>query len=205
MKLPAQTLVLATGNRGKLAEMRDLLAPLGLDVKAQSEFDITPPEETGLSFIENAILKARHASHATGLPALADDSGLEVDALDGAPGIYSARYAGAAGDDTTNNAKLLNALAGVPAELRTARFRCVIALLRHARDPMPMIVSGTWEGRILDAPRGENGFGYDPLFQPNRMLCTSAELDKTQKNRLSHRGQALAQLLAQLRDTAGRQ
>lgn len=204
MKLNGQTLVLATGNRGKLAEMRDLLAPLGLDVKAQSEFDIEPPEETGLSFIENAILKARHASQATGLPALADDSGLEVDALDGAPGIYSARYAGADGDDVANNEKLLHALAGIPAELRSARFRCVIALLHHANDPMPMIVAGTWEGRILDTPRGANGFGYDPLFQPNGMLCTSAELDKTQKNRLSHRGQALAQLLAQLRDTAGR-
>lgn len=204
MKLPAQTLVLATGNRGKLVEMRDLLAPLGLDVKAQSEFDIEPPEETGSSFIENAILKARHASEATGMPALADDSGLEVDALDGAPGIYSARYAGEDGDDAANNAKLLSALAGIPAELRTARFRCVIALLRHANDPMPMIVAGTWEGRVLDAPRGANGFGYDPLFQPNGMSCTSAELDKTQKNRLSHRGRALAELLVQLRDTAGR-
>lgn len=204
MKLPAHTLVLATGNRGKLAEMGDLLAPLGLDVKAQSEFDIEPPEETGLSFVENAILKARHASLNTGMPALADDSGLEVDALDGAPGIYSARYAGADGDDTANNAKLLSALAGVPAELRTARFRCVIALLRHANDPMPLIVSGTWEGHILDAPRGENGFGYDPLFQPDGLDLTSAELDKTQKNRLSHRGRALAQLLAKLRDTADR-
>lgn len=204
MKLTAQTLVLATGNRGKLAEMCDLLAPLGLDVKAQSEFKIEPPEETGLSFIENAILKARHASLETGLPALADDSGLEVDALDGAPGIYSARYAGEDGDDAANNEKLLRELSAIPAERRTARFRCVVALLRHASDPMPVIVSGTWEGRLLDAPRGTNGFGYDPLFQPNGMLCTSAELDKTQKNRLSHRGQALAQLFAQLRDTAGR-
>jgi len=203
MKLPAPTLVLATGNRGKLAEIRDLLAPLGLDVKAQSEFGVEPPEETGLSFIENAILKARHAAHVTGLPSLADDSGLEVDALNGEPGIYSARYAGRDGDDAANNAKLLTALEHVPAEQRTARFRCVIAVLRHAADPMPAIVSGTWEGRILHAPRGGNGFGYDPLFAPAGMDRTSAELDKAEKNRRSHRGQALAALVKQLQDATG--
>ena len=195
-----KTLVLASGNHGKLAEIRALLAPLGLEVKTQSEFGVTPPEETGLSFIENAILKARHAAHATGLPALADDSGLEVDALDGAPGIYSARYAGTDGDDEANNRKLLTALADQPPEKRSARFRCAIALLRHATDPMPMIVSGTWEGRILEAPRGDNGFGYDPLFLPDGLDRTSAELDKAEKNRLSHRGQALAALVAALRN-----
>lgn len=197
MKLHTDRLVLATGNRGKLAEMQALLAPLGLDVQAQSAFGIEPPEETGLSFIENAILKARHAARITGLSALADDSGLEVDALNGAPGIYSARYAGDAGDEA-NNAKLLEALGALPAEQRSARFRCVIALLRHAEDPMPLVVSGTWEGRILEAPRGANGFGYDPLFQPLGLQQSSAELDKPEKNRRSHRGQALAALLERL-------
>lgn len=192
------TLVLATGNPGKLAEMQALLAPLGLEVKAQSAFGVEPPEETGLSFIENAILKARHATRVTGLPALADDSGLEVDALDGAPGIYSARYAGTDGDDAANNRKLLDALAGIADERRTARFRCVIALLRHAGDPMPRIAAGTWEGRILDAPRGHKGFGYDPLFLPEGMDRTSAELDKTEKNRISHRGRALHALFDML-------
>ncbi|HEX7046161.1 MAG TPA: RdgB/HAM1 family non-canonical purine NTP pyrophosphatase [Gammaproteobacteria bacterium] len=198
MKLE-KTLVLATGNRGKLAEIQALLAPLGMDVKAQSEFGVEAPEETGLSFVENAILKARHASRVTGMPALADDSGLEVDALDGAPGIYSARYAGTDGDDTANNAKLLAALADFPAEERGARFRCAIALLRHANDPMPVLVSGTWEGRILDAPRGDAGFGYDPLFLPEGFEKSAAELDRKEKNRLSHRGKALAALVEHLR------
>lgn len=201
MNLHGSTLVLATGNCGKLAEIRDLLAPMGLEVRAQSEFGIEPPEETGLSFIENAILKARHASRVAELPALADDSGLEVDALDGAPGIYSARYAGIDSDDATNNEKLLEALANVPEGKRSARFRCVIAVLRHAQDPMPVIVSGTWEGIILDAPRGDNGFGYDPLFRPLGMDRSSAELAKPEKNRLSHRGQALAALAEWLKGT----
>ena len=200
MKLPERTLVLASGNHGKLAEIRALLAPLGLDVKTQAEFGVEPPEETGLSFIENAILKARHAARVTGLPALADDSGLEVDALDGAPGIYSARYAGDDADDAANNAKLLRALRDVAPAARTARFRCVIALLRNADDAMPMIVSGTWDGVILDAPRGANGFGYDPLFLPAGMDRTSAELEKDEKNRLSHRGKALSNLVAAVRD-----
>lgn len=197
MKLAGE-LVLASGNRGKLAEIRELLAPLGFEIRTQSEFGIEPAEESGLSFVENAILKARHAARVSGLPALADDSGLEVDALDGAPGIYSARYAGEDGDDAANNRKLLAALAGVPPAQRTARFRCVIALLRHAADPMPLIVSGTWEGRILDAPRGENGFGYDPLFLPEGLERTAAELGKAEKNRHSHRGQALAALRREL-------
>lgn len=200
MRFRGHVLVLATGNRGKLAEMQALLAPLGLDVKAQSEFGVEPPEETGLSFIENAILKARNAARVTGLPALADDSGLEVDALDGAPGVYSARYAGPDSDDAANNAKLLRALAGAANENRGARFRCAIALLRHSNDPMPMIASGTWNGKILEAPRGANGFGYDPLFLPAGLEKTSAELDKTEKNRLSHRGKALARLVEALRE-----
>lgn len=202
MKIAGNALVLATGNRGKLAEIQTLLAPLGLDVKAQSAFGVEPPEETGLSFIENAILKARHAARAAGLPALADDSGLEVDALNGAPGIRSARYAGANGDDAANNAKLLRELVGLPPAQRSARFRCAIALVRHADDPMPLIAAGTWEGRILEAPRGVNGFGYDPLFQPAGLDKTSAELDEHEKNRRSHRGQALAALVAMLRDEA---
>lgn len=198
-RIPGDTLVLATGNRGKVAEMAELLRPLGLQVRPQTELGVTPPDETGLSFIENAILKARHAAAETGLPALADDSGLEVDALNGAPGIYSARYAGMDGNDAANNAKLLHALSDVPADQRTARFRCAIALLRHAADPMPLIATGTWEGRVLEAPRGANGFGYDPLFLPHGLERTSAELDKAEKNTLSHRARALQQLIALLR------
>jgi len=198
LMLPARELVLASGNAGKLAEIARLLEPLGLIIRTQTEFGITPPEETGLSFIENAILKARHAARLSGLPALADDSGLEVDFLNGAPGIYSARYAGEDGNDAANNRKLLDALEGVPAGQRSARFRCVIALLRHAEDPMPLVATGTWEGRILEAPRGEGGFGYDPLFLPAGLERTAAELGKAEKNRLSHRGQALQALLALL-------
>lgn len=198
LMLPARELVLASGNAGKLAEIARLLEPLGLVIRTQTEFGITPPEETGLSFIENAILKARHAARLSGLPALADDSGLEVDFLNGAPGIYSARYAGEDGNDAANNRKLLDALEGVPAGQRSARFRCVIALLRHAEDPMPLVATGTWEGRILEAPRGEGGFGYDPLFLPAGLERTAAELGKAEKNRLSHRGQALQALLALL-------
>lgn len=198
LMLPARELVLASGNAGKLAEIARLLEPLGLVIRTQTEFGITPPEETGLSFIENAILKARHAARLSGLPALADDSGLEVDFLNGAPGIYSARYAGEDGNDAANNRKLLDALEGVPAGQRSARFRCVIALLRHAEDPMPLVATGTWEGRILEAPRGEGGFGYDPLFLPEGLERTAAELGKAEKNRLSHRGQALQALLALL-------
>lgn len=204
-RIPGNTVVLATGNPGKVAEMQDRLATFGLEVRAQSEFDIGNAEETGLSFVENAILKARHAAHATGLPALADDSGLEVDALDGAPGIYSARYAGTDGDDAANNAKLLQALADVPGTERTARFRCVIAVMRHATDPTPLIVTGTWEGRIGHEPRGSNGFGYDPLFLFDDGQAddgrSAAELEKDEKGRLSHRGQALRQLAAELRKT----
>lgn len=192
-------LVLASNNPGKLREINALLAELAIEVIPQGEFGVPEAEETGLSFVENAILKARHAAQRTGLPALADDSGLEVDALHGAPGIYSARYAGAKASDAANNAKLVTALQEVPKDQRTARFQCVIAYLRHGQDPMPLICSGTWEGRILDAPCGANGFGYDPLFFVPTQGCTSAELAPEVKNALSHRGQALRALADRLR------
>lgn len=194
-----QRIVLASGNRGKLAEFRQLLAATGWDIAAQSDCGVPEAEETGLSFVENAILKARNAAQHSGLPALADDSGLEVDALRGAPGIYSARFAGPAADDAANNAKLLELLAGVDDERRSARFQCVLVFMRHARDPSPLICQGTWEGRILRAARGANGFGYDPLFFVPELQCSSAELDAGEKNRRSHRGQAMAKLLAALR------
>ncbi len=194
-----QRIVLASGNRGKLAEFNHLLADSGLDVVAQGELGVADIEETGLSFVENALLKARHAARVTGLPALADDSGLCVDALRGAPGLYSARYAGSHGDNAANNAKLLRDLDGLPTAQRGAFFICVLALLRHADDPAPLIAEGRWHGHVLDAPRGEGGFGYDPLFLPNGQTLSAAELDKALKHRLSHRGQALAQLRARLR------
>lgn len=192
-------LVLASGNAGKLAELRDLLGDAGIDLHAQSEFDVEDAEETGLTFVENAILKARHAARATGLPALGDDSGLCVDALDGAPGLYSARYAGTHGDAGANIVKLLDALREVPEQRRTARFVCVLALLRHADDPQPLIAEGVWEGRILSAPRGDGGFGYDPVFFDPDVFGAgcgmgAAELDAALKNRISHRGRALALL-----------
>lgn len=193
-----QTIVLATDNVGKVREFASLLAGIKLCVRPQSDFAVPKAEETGLSFIENAILKARNAARHTGLAAIADDSGLEVDALNGAPGIYSARYAGPDKGDAANNAKLLEALRGVPWEARTARFRCVIAYLRHAEDPTPLIAQGTWEGLILEAPRGEHGFGYDPLFWVPTHACSAAELDAATKNALSHRGQAMRALLERL-------
>lgn len=191
-------LVLATGNRGKLAEIIEILAPLGIDVVPQSEFAVPEIEETGLSFVENAILKARNAASHCGLPALADDSGLEVDALQGAPGIYSSRYAGEDGNDQANNQLLLERLVGVPDENRSARFQCVIAFLRRPDDPVPLICHAGWEGRIVNQPRGEHGFGYDPLFAADGMQRTSAELSAEEKNRISHRGQALAMLAKKL-------
>lgn len=187
-------LVLASGNAGKLAELRDLLGDAGIDLHAQSEFGGEDAEETGLTFVENAILKARHAARATGLPALGDDSGLCVDALGGAPGLYSARYAGTHGDAGANIVKLLDALRDVPEQRRTARFVCVLALLRHAEDPQPLIAEGVWEGRILFAPRGDGGFGYDPVFFDPERNMGAAELDAALKNRISHRGRALALL-----------
>lgn len=191
-------LVLASGNSGKLIELRELLADAGIALHAQSEFGVEDAEETGLTFVENAILKARHAARATGLPALADDSGLCVDALGGAPGLYSARYAGVHGDAAGNIAKLLTALRDVPEAARGARFVCVLALLRHAEDPQPLIAEGVWEGRILDAPRGGGGFGYDPVFFDPLLGQGAAELDPAHKHRISHRGRALAQLRAAL-------
>jgi XTP/dITP diphosphohydrolase len=190
--------VLATGNAGKLREIRAILSPWHVEVLPLSAFTVAAAEETGLSFVENAILKARFAAHAAGLPAIADDSGLEVDALHGAPGIHSARYAGAAADDAANNAKLLRELAGVPEEARTARYRCAMVYLRWPLDPAPVVAQASWEGRIAGAPRGSGGFGYDPLFVVEGSERTAAEFEPAEKNRLSHRGRALRALLAAL-------
>ena len=192
-----QRIVLASGNKGKLRELQAVLGSDSVELLPQSDFDVSSVPETGLSFVENALIKARHASEQTGLPAIADDSGIEVDALNGEPGIYSARYAGSEGAeaDALNNARLLAELSDVPEAERTARFQCVIVYMRHARDPMPLICQGTWEGRILFAEQGENGFGYDPLFYVPTHNCSSAELDPAIKNSLSHRGQALASLM----------
>ena len=191
--------VLASGNAGKVREFNQLLAGAHIEVLPQSSFGVPEADETGLTFVENAILKARNAARHTGLPALADDSGIEVDALNGAPGIYSARYAGPGATDEENLYKLLAALEGVAEEQRGGRFQCVIAYLRHAEDPTPLICQGTWEGRILTAPRGANGFGYDPVFYVPEEGVSSAELPPETKNRLSHRGQALRKLLEGLR------
>jgi XTP/dITP diphosphohydrolase len=199
-------IVLATGNRGKLAEFQLLLQGSGFTVVPQSEFDVPDCDETGLTFVENAILKARHAARITGLPALADDSGLEVDALQGAPGIYSARFSGATTDvDAANNRKLLEALRDIPEAQRGARFQCVLVFMRHALDPAPLICQGSWEGRILEAARGTRGFGYDPLFFVSSHSLSAAELPAELKNGISHRGQALAQLLAKLQSPASLQ
>lgn len=191
--------VLATGNKGKLRELQAMLAGKGLEIVPQTELDVPEAEETGSTFGENALLKARNAARHTGLPAIADDSGLEVDALKGAPGIFSARYAGPDASDAGNLKKLLHELAGVPASKRTARFRCVIAYVRRADDPSPLVCEGVWEGSILETPRGTNGFGYDPVFLVPGKDRSSAELPPEEKNRLSHRGQALAKLAAALK------
>ena len=191
-------IVLASSNPGKLGEFNALLAASGLDIVAQASLGIDDAAETGCTFVENALLKARHAARASGLPALADDSGLCVAALDGAPGLYSARYAGTHGDNAANNAKLLRELAAVPDAQRSAFFICVLVLLRHADDPTPLIVEARWHGRVLRELRGVQGFGYDPLFLPDSQHVSSAELEPALKNHLSHRGQALAQLRARL-------
>ena len=193
-----KTLVLASGNPGKLRELKALLEDLGYDLRPQSEFAVSEVAETGTTFVENAIIKARHAAEITGLPSLADDSGIEVDALDGAPGVYSARFAGEPADDAANNALLIKKLADVPAEQRSARYRAVIVYMRHAKDPAPLICEGSWEGMIRLTPAGEGGFGYDPYFYLPEFGCTSAELSADEKNRLSHRGKALAQLKSHL-------
>jgi len=193
--------VLASGNAGKLAEFGQRLAPLGIELIPQSQFIAAEAEETGLSFVENAIIKARHACAASGLPALADDSGLEVDALSGQPGIYSSRFAGVAGadKDAANNARLLAALAEVDAPQRKARFQCVLVYMRHADDPVPLICQAAWEGSILTQAQGIDGFGYDPLFAVAGRQCSAAELSKTEKMAISHRGQALKQLIVALK------
>ena len=190
--------VLASSNPGKLAELSALLEPAGLCVVSQDVFGVEPPEETGFTFVENALIKARAACAATGLPALADDSGVVVDALEGAPGVHSARYAGGGASDADNVAKLLEALEGVAPSERGAAFVCAIVYLRHARDPCPIVCEGIWEGRILDAPRGAGGFGYDPVFFIETLGRSAAELSRAEKNAVSHRGQALAQLLDRL-------
>ena len=196
--------VLASGNAGKLKEFGQRLTPLGIELVAQSQFIREEVEETGLSFVENAILKARHAAAASGLPALADDSGLEVDALQGDPGIYSARYAGSnlkgPAKDAANSAHLMANLIDVPSHLRTARFQCVLVYMRHAQDPTPIICQSAWEGLIMDTAKGEHGFGYDPIFQVLETGCRAAELTPAQKIAISHRGKALAQLQAALAD-----
>ena len=192
-------LVLASNNQGKLAEMRGILSDLAIGLVAQADLGIDDIEETGATFVENALLKARHAARVSGLPAIGDDSGLCVDALGGAPGLYSARYAGAHGDAEANIAKLLDALRDVPTVARTAHFHCTIVLLRSADDPAPLIAEGRWQGRILGAPHGGGGFGYDPVFFDPSLGLGAAELDAATKNRVSHRGLALARLRFELR------
>jgi XTP/dITP diphosphohydrolase len=191
-------IVLASNNAGKVREINQLLENSGIEVLPQAQFDIEDAVEDGLTFVENAIIKARHATKLSGLPAIADDSGIEVDALNGAPGIYSARFAGEGSSDEENLFKLLKELQNVPEEQRSARFQCLMVYMRHAEDPTPIICQGTWEGRILTAPQGENGFGYDPVFFVPEEGCSSAELDAATKNSLSHRGKALQQLVKRL-------
>ena len=190
--------VLASGNAGKLKEFGQCLAPLGIELVPQNQFISEEVEETGLSFVENAILKARHAAAASGMPALADDSGLEVDALGGAPGSYSARYAGSPlkgqAKDAANSAQLVADLTHIPANQRTARFQCVLVYMRHATDPTPLICQAAWEGVIMESAQGEHGFGYDPIFQVLEEGCRAAQLTPSQKIAISHRGKALAQL-----------
>jgi len=190
-------IVLASGNKGKLREFSSMFdthfAEAGVELVPQTELNVTDADETGLSFVENAIIKARHACAKTGLPALADDSGIEVDALNGAPGIYSARYSGEG--DQGNNAKLLDALKNVAEADRTARFQCVLVYMRHEKDPTPQVFQGSWEGRILTEPSGTEGFGYDPLFFVPSENCSAAELSRERKNEISHRGQAIKEFL----------
>jgi XTP/dITP diphosphohydrolase len=195
--------VLASGNPGKLREFADLLEGRGLELSAQSDLGIEPPPETGQTFLENALIKARNAARLAGLPAIADDSGIEVDALDGAPGIYSARYAGEGASDAENLDKLLRSLDGVPDARRGARYRCVIVFVRDAEDARPLIGEGTWEGSITAAPRGLGGFGYDPAFVPAGETRTAAEMTAAEKHAVSHRGQAMRLFLAQLAGRTG--
>ncbi|MDD2344026.1 MAG: RdgB/HAM1 family non-canonical purine NTP pyrophosphatase [Tolumonas sp.] len=195
-----EKVVLATGNKKKVEELNALLADLNYAVVPQSEFNVESVPETGTTFVENAIIKARHAARITGLPAIADDSGIEVDALLGRPGVYSARYAGEDASDQDNLEKLLEEMNGVPPVLRTARYWCVLVYMRHADDPTPIICQASWEGSLATEPSGENGFGYDPIFNVPDLDCTAAELEPATKNRLSHRGKALAQLAQALQE-----
>ena len=192
-------IVLASNNKGKVREINQILAGLDVEVVPQSEFNISEVDETGLTFVENAILKARHAAEQSGLPAIADDSGLEVDALNGQPGIYSARYSGVGATDEANLQKMLEALKDVPDDERTARFQCLMVYMHHGSDPTPVICQGTWDGVIIREPQGDNGFGYDPIFYVPTHNCSSAQLSSEIKNQLSHRGQALKLLVEKLR------
>lgn len=191
-------IVLASSNAGKVREINAMLEGHEVKIISQSAFNVPAVEETGLTFVENALLKARNAARHTGLPAIADDSGIELDALNGLPGIYSARYAGAGADDVANLEKLIEEVRKLPEEQRPARFVCLMVYLRHAEDPIPLIAEGIWEGVAITTPQGKNGFGYDPMFYLPAYHCTSAELPPDTKNRLSHRGQALRRLVAQL-------
>lgn len=195
-----QKVVLATGNPGKVRELAELLSAFGLDIVAQTDLRVESAEETGLTFIENAILKARHAAQITGLPAIADDSGLAVDALGGAPGIYSARYAGEEASDQQNLEKLLQALENVPDGQRQAQFHCVLVYLRHAEDPTPLVFHGSWQGEIARSASGAGGFGYDPIFFVPALGKTAAGLSKAEKGAVSHRGKALTLLLEAMRN-----
>ena len=191
-------IVLATGNPGKVKELQSLFAPLSIEIVPQSDFNVPEVPETGTTFVENAIIKARNAAKHTGLPAIADDSGLAVDALNGQPGVYSARYAGEDATDADNIDKLLLAMVSVPSEQRSAQFNCVLVLMQSVDDPTPLISHGKWEGSILEQRRGEGGFGYDPVFWVEQNQCSAAQLSKTEKNAMSHRGKALQQLVQQL-------
>lgn len=193
-----KTVVLASGNKGKISELSAMLAPLSYNVVSQSEYSVSDVAETGTTFVENAIIKARHAAKETGLSAIADDSGLAVEALDGAPGVYSARYSGDEANDKSNITKLLQEMSDIPTDNRQAKFLCVLVFMRHADDPTPIICQGEWHGLIADKEYGENGFGYDPVFWVPELNCSSAQLTPEQKNKLSHRGNALALLLSQL-------
>lgn len=195
-------IVLASNNPGKVSEIGQLLAGQGIEILPQNDFNVPEAEETGLTFVENAILKARNAAHHAGRPAIADDSGIEVDALNGAPGIYSARFAGSGASDEENLQKLLLELKDVPENKRLARFQCLMVYMRHKNDPTPLICQGTWQGRILFEPSGSGGFGYDPIFYVPEQNCASAELAPEVKNRLSHRGQAVRQLVTSLTTSA---
>lgn len=195
-----QKVVLATGNPGKVKELASLLSDFGLDIVAQTELGVDSVEETGLTFVENALIKARHVAKVTGLPAIADDSGISVDALGGAPGIYSARYAGVDASDQQNLDKLLDAMKEIPAEKRQAQFNCVLVYMRHENDPTPLIFHGIWHGVLSKEMHGEGGFGYDPIFFVPELNCTAAQLTKEQKNQHSHRGKALKLMLDALKN-----